>query len=212
MSQYPDIWDIIKDNLRRVIHDEEPVLIDPFITKTLITLNTAIFLFFATSLDEAITTYGLIPSLLFAGEWHRLLTSMYLHADFIGHLAANMTFLYVFGDNVEEKTTWRYILYYHLFGVAAGLGYVAQATVMPELWTVPAVGASGAISGIIGYYIVRFPDAKVVFMSKPMPAYMFGALFFLEQIALIFMITNIAWSAHLTGFLAGVIVAVADRK
>lgn len=211
MSHYPDIWDIIKDNLRRIIRDEKPVTINPFITKAIITVNTIIFLYFATSLDKAIAVFGLIPALLLSGEWYRILSSMYLHADFIGHLGVNMTFLYVFGDNVEEKTTWRYILYYHLFGIVAGLGYIAQAIAMPELWVLPAVGASGAVSGIIGYYITKFPDAKVIFMGKSIPAYIFGSMYFLEQIVLIFMATNIAWSAHLAGLLAGIVVALVDK-
>ncbi|MEM2233176.1 MAG: rhomboid family intramembrane serine protease [Nitrososphaerota archaeon] len=211
-TNYPNIWDIIKDLLRRVLRDEEPVSIEPFVTKSLVALNTAIFLAVAANLEDAVMTWGLIPIAVLAGEWIRLLTHMYLHADYLQHLAGNMLFLYVFGDNVEERTTWRYVLYYHLFGLAAAGAFIMQALAQPEMMMVPAVGASGAIAGVLGYYFVTFPNAKVVFMGRTMPAWAFGSLWFLQQIALIFMSTNIAWSAHIGGFLAGVALAALDRR
>ena len=207
-----DIWKIIRDNMQRIIHDKEPVKIEPFITKALVGLNTLIFTMTVLILNQIIEVYGLIPARVLSGEFWLLFTSMYLHINFIEHLGINMTFLYVFGDNVEELTTWRYIVYYHFFGLGAGFVYILYALANPTLMYVPVVGASGAVSGVLGYYVARLPEAKVVFLGREMQAYKFISIFFIEQIVLSFMTTNIAWPAHLGGLFIGLGLGLWDKR
>jgi membrane associated rhomboid family serine protease len=203
-------WDALKDLLRRVLRDEESVKIDPVITKALIGVMFTVLTYTISQLDGFVALYGLIPALLFT-EWHRLLTHLWLHASW-EHYIGNMLFLYVFGDNVEERLGYlRYLLFYLGAGIVAGLGWVAYALAVPGLAEVPAVGASGAISGVMGAYAVLFPRAKVVFMGRRMPGQVFLALWFLSQFAIAFQITAVAWMAHVAGFLFGVVIGYAVR-
>jgi membrane associated rhomboid family serine protease len=137
---------------------------------------------------------------------------MWLHASW-EHYIGNMLFLYVFGDNVEERLGYlRYLLFYLTSGIIAALGWVGYALMYPELLRVPAVGASGAISGVMGAYAVLFPNARVVFMGKEVPAQAFLALWFLSQFALAFQITAVAWMAHVAGFVFGVATGYVVRR
>jgi membrane associated rhomboid family serine protease len=204
-------WDALKDLLRRVLRDEEPVKIDPVITKALIGVMFTIFVHTIANLSDFVALYGLIPALLFA-EWHRLITHMWLHASW-EHYLFNALYLYVFGDNVEERLGYlRYLLFYLTAGIVAGLGWAAYALVVPGLADVPAVGASGAISGVMGAYVVLFPHANVVFLRKRVPAQVFLALWFLSQFAIAFQLTMVAWMAHVVGFVFGVAVGYLVRS
>jgi membrane associated rhomboid family serine protease len=204
-------WDALKNLLRSVLRDEEPVKIDPVITKTLIGVMFTILTYTIASLSDYVALYGLIPALLFT-EWHRLITHMWLHAGW-EHYIGNMLFLYVFGDNVEEKLGYlRYLLFYLASGIVAAFGWVGYALMYPDLLYVPAVGASGAISGVMGAYAVFFPRAKVIFMGREVPAQAFLALWFLSQFALAFQNTMIAWVAHVAGFVFGVAAGYAMKK
>jgi len=138
-----------------------------------------------------------------------VLTSLFLHGNFL-HLAGNMWFLWIFGNNVEEAfSRIGYALLYLLGGVAATLAFVwAQPTS-----TDPLVGASGAIAAVLGAYLVLFPSRlvmSVVFITLiPVPAALFLGLWFLGQFAVAD--PGVAWQAHVGGFVVGALVALVFR-
>ena len=135
-----------------------------------------------------------------------ILTSMFLHGGWM-HLIGNMWFLWIFGDNIEETLgTIRYVLFYLLTGT---VGALAQSYSMPDS-LVPMVGASGAVAGILGGYVMLYPRAKVVTLIPipllwpvlDLPAWFFLGLWFLGQF-LLPTGSGVAWMAHVGGFLAG---------
>jgi membrane associated rhomboid family serine protease len=135
-----------------------------------------------------------------------IFTSMFLHGGWM-HLIGNMWFLWIFGDNIEEHLgTIRYVVFYLIVGIA---GALAQAFSLPSS-TAPMIGASGAIAGVLGGYLMLFPRAKVVtFVAIPLlwpvidvPAWIFLGLWFFGQF-LISSGSGVAWMAHVGGFLAG---------
>lgn len=144
-----------------------------------------------------------------------VLVSMFLHAGLL-HLAGNMWSLWIFGNNVEDAFgTFGYLLLYFASGVAATVGFVA---LNPDT-TIPLVGASGAISGVMGAYLVLFPRARVVsvfpvlfFLPIAVPATIFLVLWFGAQLALIGQASGIAWEAHVAGFAFGAAVAALGRR
>jgi membrane associated rhomboid family serine protease len=135
-----------------------------------------------------------------------IFTSMFLHGGWM-HLIGNMWFLWIFGDNVEDHLgAIRYVLFYFIVG---GVGALAQAFSAPSS-TVPMIGASGAIAGVLGGYVMLFPRAQVrTFVGIPflwhirdVPAWFFLGVWFLGQF-LIPSNSGVAWMAHVGGFLAG---------
>jgi rhomboid family protein len=135
-----------------------------------------------------------------------IFTSMFLHGGWM-HLIGNMWFLWIFGDNVEERLgAIRYLLFYFIVG---GVGALAQAFSAPTS-TIPMIGASGAIAGVLGGYVMLFPRAQVrTFVGIPflwhirdVPAWFFLGVWFLGQF-LIPSNSGVAWMAHVGGFLAG---------
>jgi membrane associated rhomboid family serine protease len=135
-----------------------------------------------------------------------IFTSMFLHGGWM-HLIGNMWFLWLFGDNVEERLgTIRYIIFYFVVGA---VGALAQAFSLPDS-RAPMIGASGAIAGVLGGYVMLFPRAKVVtFVAIPLlwhirdvPAWFFLGVWFLGQF-LLPSNSGVAWMAHVGGFLAG---------
>jgi membrane associated rhomboid family serine protease len=135
-----------------------------------------------------------------------IFTSMFLHGGLM-HLIGNMWFLWIFGDNVEERLgAIRYLIFYFVVG---GVGALAQAFSSPSS-TVPMIGASGAIAGVLGGYVMLFPRAQVAtFVGIPflwhirdVPAWFFLGVWFLGQF-LIPSNSGVAWMAHVGGFLAG---------
>ena len=135
-----------------------------------------------------------------------IFTSMFLHGGWM-HLIGNMWFLWIFGDNVEERLgIVRYIFFYLLVGVAGALAQVFSLPSSPA----PMIGASGAIAGVLGGYVMLFPRAKVsTFVAIPLlwhvrdvPAWIFLGIWFLGQF-LIPSNSGVAWMAHVGGFLAG---------
>jgi membrane associated rhomboid family serine protease len=210
-TELPDPWESLKELLRKVLRDEEPVAINPFVTKALISLMFTVLAYTISQIDAFALAYGLIPSLL-AVEWWRVLTNMWLHGSW-EHYIGNMLFLYVFGDNVEERFGYvKYAAFYVTAGIFAGLGWAAYALAVPGLADVPAVGASGAISGVMGAYAVLFPRAYVIFLGKRVPAPAFLAIWFLSQFALAFQLTAVAWMAHVVGFAYGLAVGYVTRR
>jgi membrane associated rhomboid family serine protease len=217
------------------IRDNNRTRRSPLVTWTFIGANVAIFL--AGLLlgreggEELMMRFGVIPDVLVHGDWRvpRLnggsmgafitpVTSMFLHGGLL-HLGGNMLFLHVFGDNVEDVLgRGRFALYYLACGLLAVLG---QVLVDPNS-TVPMIGASGAISGVLAGYMTLFPHARVLTLVPififihfmEVPAGIFIILWFVMQLALGYMslgavsegAQGVAWFAHIGGFLGGLIL------
>jgi len=141
--------------------------------------------------------------------WLAVFTSLFLHANLV-HLLGNMWFLWIFGDNVEDR--FGHVLYLLLYLGAGIVGTVGFVLLRPHE-TVPLVGASGAIAGVLGAYLVMFPFRPVLafagFFLLPVPALLFIGLWFVAQFAV--GDTNVAWEAHVAGFLAGAAAALLLR-
>ncbi|HET7148324.1 MAG TPA: rhomboid family intramembrane serine protease [Candidatus Nitrosopolaris sp.] len=204
------------------IHDDaESVHGRPYVNYSLIAINAAVFTweilvtgFFSNgrTTSEIFLEYGAIPKFVLAGDIPIVVTSMFIHGGII-HLAGNMVFLYVFGDNVEDRFGHiKYLAFYILWGLLATLVHSIYAVVVGG-GEVPAIGASGAISGVLGAYLIMFPRAKIytiiiVFFITTIriPALAFIPFWFILQIlfALIGQSGGVAYLAHIGGFLAGV--------
>jgi membrane associated rhomboid family serine protease len=140
------------------IRDSQPSYSKPIVTMVLIVVNLLIFLFESSldpyTLNAFISAYGLVPD-----QFHvsAIFTSMFMHAGWL-HVLGNMWFLWIFGDNIEDILGHqKYLLFYLLCGVAAA---VAQVFLNP-FSRVPMVGASGAIAGVMGAYLMKFPRAQI---------------------------------------------------
>lgn len=206
----------------------------PVVTVTLIVLNVLIF-FRQTTLGQSglgmfISQYALIPArftegfqlLSLAGLFHpQLVTSTFLHGSWV-HLISNMLYLWIFGDNIEDRLgRWRYLLLYLLTGVIGNLAHIMTDPQSP----IPLIGASGAVAGILGAYILAFPRARITsvifvlffFTIREIPAFYFLLFWFLLQIlngitSLGIMGTTVAWWAHIGGFLSGMLLLFLFKK
>jgi membrane associated rhomboid family serine protease len=208
------------------LRDTIPSSIFPTTTATLIGLNVLAFLYelsLGRDLDLFIMRYGAVPlRFVLAGQtdgvsilerFLPLFTSMFLHGGWF-HLIGNMLYLWIFGDNIEDRLGHgRFVLFYLLCGLAAAL---AQIYINPTS-RIPMVGASGAVAGVLGAYLVLFPHSRIIalipivfFMQlAEIPAFIFLVFWFLMQ----FMsgavaITGapaggVAWWAHIGGFVSG---------
>lgn len=141
--------------------------------------------------------------------WLAVLTSLFLHANLL-HLAGNMWFLWIFGDNVEDEVgRLAYLLSYLAAGIAGTVGFVLMR---PEE-VVPLIGASGAVAGVLGAYFVLHPFRPVLalagFFVLPVPAVLFIGLWVLAQFLVVD--PGVAWEAHVFGFAAGVLLALPFR-
>ncbi|MEA1904523.1 MAG: rhomboid family intramembrane serine protease [Candidatus Hadarchaeota archaeon] len=196
------------------LKDENPTKTRPILTVALIVINLAIFLalFFSGSLDDAVDEYGMRPAEVLEGEnLHTLFTSMFLHGSFL-HIIGNVWFLWIFGDNIEDICgRRRFLLLFFVGGLIASL---AHALFNPSS-TVPTIGASGAIAGVLGAYLVLYPRAKVYTILFPIPfivmvpALLFLGIWFVIQImgvsiTLVVEDVAVAYWAHIGGFVAGV--------
>jgi len=196
--------------------DETKRYTHPIVIYMLIGINVGVFILELSdpwAYELMILDYGFIPRLLTINPVEailRMFTSMFLHADIL-HIFGNMLFLYVFGDNVEDRMGHgRFLFFYLFFGVVADL---AHFMIDPTSIT-PAIGASGAISGVMGAYMVMFPFAKVRvfyrFFMVRLPAIVYLGFWFLMQLfeSMLPEYTGIAYWAHIGGFVTGVIVAL----
>jgi membrane associated rhomboid family serine protease len=206
----------------------------PYVTTAIIIANTLVFFLFQTRLinpsaDPEFFTrvYALTPSLVTPADsflrtdaaHFRLVTHMFLHGNIL-HLVGNMLFLFVFGDNVEDAMGHvRFLLFYIVCGVFAAVTYSFLTTV-PD---VPLIGASGAVAGVIGAYVMLHPNVRVwVLMPTPILPFLplrFSAGFViaawvLYQIASAFLLhgSATAWWAHIGGFLAGAAMILFTRR
>ncbi|HEY9486536.1 MAG TPA: rhomboid family intramembrane serine protease, partial [Nitrososphaeraceae archaeon] len=203
------------------IHDDTPRLHGrPYVNYSLIAINVIIFIwevvatnFFSNPLkvNEIFYNYGTVPDLVFQGDYFALVTSMFLHGGVI-HIIGNMVFLYIFGDNIEDRFGhFKYLILYLFWGIAAGIIHSFYAVSVGG-GDIPAVGASGAISGVLGAYLILFPRAKIFTVitaffitTVRIPALAYIPIWFILQV--IFSIFNpeggVAYLAHIGGFVVG---------
>ena len=160
--------------------------------------------------DRFVRTFGFVPANFFSLG---LITSMFLHTDII-HLAGNMLFLWLFGDNIEDRfSRFTFVLVYIFCGVFAAF----LQGVFSLNSQVPLVGASGAVAGIMGAYLIFYPTAKLEFLIMyrivEIPALLYLGGWFIFQLIAAFsanegqVSSNIAWYAHIGGFLCGAVIA-----
>ena len=201
------------------IKDKNPSRSFPVVNVSII-IGCSILWLYEISLDKEslnifIYTFGLVPSEVFF-KFYQLFTHMFLHGSWL-HIIGNMWFLWVFGDNVEDKLgKLRYLLFYVLSGVGAGL-IQTFVSFLTGSYSIPMVGASGAISGVLGAYLYLFPHARILAL---VPIFFFltfvevPAIFFIGLWVFIQIINGIltlpfasmggvAWFAHIGGFLVG---------
>src|SRR5215510_2231859 len=201
------------------LRDIIPSRTTPVVTIVLIALNVIVFLYqlwLGGAVDAFTLYYGLIPA---AFSWVAVFTSMFLHGGFL-HVAGNMLYLWIFGDNVEDRMGHgRFLAFYLLCGIAAALG---QTVTVPDS-QIPMVGASGAVAGVMGAYFVLYPHSRIVTLLPilffwqiiEVPAIFFLGVWFLMQflsgIGSIATATGgepaggVAFWAHIAGFAAGFI-------
>lgn len=180
-----------------------------WLTLFLIGLNTALFFISLPNLEAFIFKFGLIPERILRGEdVFTLFSSMFFHASFF-HLLGNMWFLWVFGDNLERKLRKvKFLIFYFLAGILASLFYL----VLSSQKTIPAIGASGAISGVLGGYLMIFPRHRIVSLVPiffflhlmALPVLIFVGIWFLYQLLYIGAPTSVAYWAHIAGFASGI--------
>jgi membrane associated rhomboid family serine protease len=185
----------------------------PFVTYALIAINVLVFVLLelpqGQNLDAFLTRWGTIPAQIVAGNGLlTLLTSMFLHGGWL-HLGSNMLFLWIFGDNVEDAFGHGlYLLFYLVCGIAASFAHILIDTTS----TIPGIGASGAIAGVLAAYIVLFGSRPVrVLMSgylTNVPSYVMIGLWFVTQLISGFggQSDGVAYWAHIGGFIAGLVL------
>lgn len=217
------------------LRDENPARITPYVTYGLIIVNVLVFLHELTlspiGLAQFMQQWAVVPAQLTASlqremampwtEWITLFTSQFLHGGFL-HVAGNMLYLWIFGNNVEDQLGHgKFLVFYLLCGALAGLTqwFFAMDS------TIPSLGASGAIAGVMGAYVIRFPKVAILtliplgFFLLPIriPAYFFLGFWFIQQalygFASLEVQTNIgmegggiAYWAHAGGFVVGFIL------
>lgn len=217
------------------LHDDNPTKITPIFTVALI-ISCVLVFFWQWSLtseagERAIYSLGVIPAVLFDSRtlspelaivpaWMTVFTSMFMHGGWM-HLIGNMLYLWIFGNNVEEAMGHgRFLIFYLVCGVAA---VFAQVLPNPES-TVPMIGASGAISGVLGAYLLLHPHAQVL-VAIPFgfyihttwwPAGLVLGIWFVLQ--LVSSAVNqgegggVAFGAHIGGFIAGMVLVPFFRR
>lgn len=212
----------LKDNIR---HKQFP-----YVNSFLIIANLVIFIYelsLGPNLVGFIQQYGVIPQKFLAFDsltFDRLLplfTSMFMHAGLL-HIAGNMLFLFIFGDNVEDSMGhFRYFFFFILVGLLSGLAHVYAN----QSSTIPSLGASGAISGVLGAYFLLYPAARIAtlifllffFWVVEVPAWIFLGLWFLLQMISGASQVNsdgagVAFWAHVGGFVAGFVLILFFRR
>ena len=205
------------------IRDHNPSGRTPYVTYALIAANIAIFLAYwyglksEYALNEFFYTWGMVPQFVMSGEnLITLISHMFLHGGWM-HLAGNMLFLWIFGDNLEDLMgPVKFLAFYIIAGLAAA---ALQIAVDPASQA-PMVGASGAIAGVLGGYLLMFPRARVdvviiliiIFKVFPIPAWIVLGLWFGIQV---FSGTTtpsaeggVAYFAHIGGFVTGLVLCL----
>jgi membrane associated rhomboid family serine protease len=203
------------------ISDESPKGFIPFVNYGLIIINILAFLYQPASsqaLSSFFNSYGLVPSKLMENPanpalYLNIFSSMFLHADLM-HLGGNLLYLWIFGDNIEDKLGHiKYLGFYLISGILASLIWIIAARGSSQ----PVVGASGAISAVMAAYLIMYPSAKIrtlvtlglFIWPLKVPAYVMIGLWIALQVAMGFLNPNtgIAYLAHIGGFFVGYILA-----
>lgn len=199
----------------------------PVFSYLFIGINVLVFLYEASlspdALNEFIMSFGSIPLETMNGEdFHTLITSMFLHGSWM-HLIGNMLFLYVFADNIEQIIgNLNFLIFYIAGGLAAHAGHIFFNLES----TIPTVGASGAISAVLGAYLIMFPTSKIkilvvfLFRSFKIPALLFLGFWIVQQLFSGFAAIGpetaesggVAWWAHIGGFAFGVVAGLYYRS
>jgi len=210
------------------IRDRNPSATFPYVTIGIIIINVFFFLYelsLGSGLDKFIMKFGVVPlrvsyysqvpDLTFISTFFPFISSMFLHGGFV-HLIGNMWFLWIFGDNIEDKLGhFKYLVFFILCGIIASSVHIF----FNSQSNVPCIGASGAIAGVLGAYMVTFPRARVVTI---VPLFIFIQVIELPAIVVLgfwFVIqffngaisitastsgAGVAWWAHIGGFAAGI--------
>jgi membrane associated rhomboid family serine protease len=193
----------------------------PVVTYVLVALNILVFFIELIAGDVFIVTWSFVPSRFLASpvsEFVTIFTSMFMHGGWL-HIAGNMLYLWIFGDNVEDRFGHlRFLGFYLICGVVALFTQLAFS--MESI--IPILGASGAIAGVLGAYVLLFPRRRVVvllgFLVVPMPALavigFWMVLQFFNGIGSIIYSADtggVAYMAHIGGFIAGVVLAILLR-
>jgi membrane associated rhomboid family serine protease len=220
------------------LRDDNPTVLPPIFTFGLILTFVAVWIYVqgaglsASALGGSICTLGAIPAELTGAPagggpcppggltWEALVTSVFLHGSWL-HLIGNMWFLWIFGNNVEDSMGHlRFLVFFLLTGVAAALAHV----LLNPTSTVPMVGASGAISAIMGAYVVMYPRARIhtlfffLFFIRviPLPAWLMLGYWLLIQVVSHASLPTagggVAYAAHIGGFVAGVVLIFLFRN
>jgi len=202
----------------------------PYVNYGLIGLTTLCFLLQSAlppaAFDQATIDFGMIPIVVrdlypqpvpWLPDWATLLTYQFLHIDWL-HLLSNMLFLWVFGDNIEDALGHvKFLAFYLACGVCAALAHL----VFNLNDNGPLIGASGAVAGVMGAYILLYPHARVFVLARivipvPLPVPAFWMLGFWVATQLFYVLAGsdepVAWWAHLGGFATGVVLAAALKR
>jgi membrane associated rhomboid family serine protease len=216
------------------LYDDNPTRITPYFTYGLIGMNVLVFLheisLSSLQLEQFFQLYAVIPQELtinWSREWTTLFTSQFLHGGW-WHLISNMVYLWVFGNNIEDRLGhFKYLLFYLTCGAIAALcqWFIGMYSAVPSL------GASGAISGVLGAYLIWFPQARIttlIFLgffitTINVPALVIIGIFFIQNLISGFASLQaaakmsvetggVAYWAHLGGFVVGSIFALVNRE
>lgn len=204
----------------------------PVVTWSLIAINVVVFLYevsLGSNLDQFLMNWGAVPAYITDPANHptaflTLFTSMFLHGGWT-HLIGNMIYLWIFGDNVEDTLgRWGYLLFYLAAGVAAGLAQVFAAPAS----AIPGIGASGAIAGVLGAYLVLYPGSPVkvavpglfLYHIAWLPSLVVLGMWFVLQLLNGFLSLGaetaaeggVAWFAHIGGFVFGLVAGLLVRQ
>ena len=211
------------------LRDDNPTYRVPVMTRLLILMNVLVFIFELSqgdALPEFLRDWGVVPGRLFASfsgdtslplELSTVFSSLFLHGGWL-HLIGNMWYLWIFGDNIEDRMgSWRFLGFYLSAGFVAALLHSALQPGSP----IPTVGASGAIAGVLGAYALAFPRARVMtlipifffFQVVAIPALVVLGIWFVFQFVAGTMSLGagagsggVAWWAHIAGFAYGFVV------
>jgi membrane associated rhomboid family serine protease len=214
------------------LHDQNPIrhVAFPYVTYGLIGLNALVFLLQLAmgsyGFQWFAVEYGMVPIVVrnvveqpvaWLPDWANLMTYAFLHGDWL-HLLSNMLFLWIFGDNIEDALGHvKFLVFYLLCAVLAGLAHLA----LNFDSTSPLIGASGAVAGVMGAYILLYPHARVFVLMRivipiplPIPALWMLGVWIATQIFNVVVGSQepVAWWAHLGGIAAGMLLAVPFKR
>ena len=218
------------------LKDTIPSRTFPIITLSIIVINSIIFiyeLYLGSDVDHLVSSLGVTP-VLYTQAWQEnpwqlisgivpLLSSLFLHGGWL-HVISNMWYLWIFGDNVEDRTGhFRFLLFYLFCGILATFSHI----ILNPISDIPTIGASGAIAGVMGAYFILYPRSRIVtlfFLLIFVQIVEIPALYFLGFWIILQVISGtlstgltaasggVAWWAHIGGFLAGLIFIFSFRK